>query len=108
MSECKAVNGNRSYIDPKTNLWESCQCEQCIRIEGLESRIEALEAQLAEREWVKVKDWQPDLMQFLAFDGDEVFFAVLHHPEEIIEDRYEGVTHWMPLPEPPKGEARVL
>ena len=40
----------------------------------------------------------------LRFSVDDGFRMPIHIPDWINEEIKEEVTHWMPLPEPPKGE----
>lgn len=67
----------------------------------LKEQKEALEAQ---QQWVPVSERQPDTCEFIAFDGEDIFTASSFCADELVSDRYEGVTHWMPLPEPPKED----
>ena len=67
-------------------------------------------------EWIKVRDRLPQqlLGKFLLFtDGTEVFFGRYFygnsHKDECLwkaeigwVDKDSDITHWMPLPEPPK------
>ena len=63
------------------------------------------------QEWISVNDRLPEkYAMVLIYDGDSVepslFFGDLGFYEA---DKYEanpfcGVTHWMPIPQPPKGE----
>ena len=80
-------------------------------------------------EWISVKDRLPDIMiennnvkiteTVIATDGEVIFFGnfkiykydnsfvFIGVNEDSIDEYGEGficVTHWMPLPEPPKGE----
>lgn len=65
----------------------------------------------AVQQWISVKDRLPEEYEtVLAYDGDCVEPSVFYGDYGFYElDKYEadplcGVTHWMPLPEPPKGE----
>ena len=62
-------------------------------------------------EWISVKDRLPeDYETVLVYDGDFVQPSSFHGKYGFwTTDCYEadsiyGATHWMPLPEPPKGE----
>ena len=64
-----------------------------------------------DQQWISVKDRLPEENEtVLAYDGDFVEPSVFYGDHGFYElDKYEadplcGVTHWMPLPEPPKGE----
>lgn len=95
---------------------ESCPVNQAIE------KIAELEQQLKQMQWVSVADQLPEI-------GDVVNIVTTNRDNEIISTSavrlipYEGcttyywragtywqtmlperVTHWMPLPEPPKGE----
>lgn len=59
-------------------------------------------------EWISVKDRLPKLFEdVLTYDADEKIF--INWLEELVDGigyfAYGGklVTHWMPLPEPPKN-----
>lgn len=64
------------------------------------------------QEWIPVEERLPgqyykDVLVYDKRDGVQ-FIAVLTHKGEWLIPHYEGyifnITHWMPLPEPPKGE----
>lgn len=65
------------------------------RLDKAESYIEKLEKQ----EWINVEDRLPESEFVLCTDGKYVFVNIIPDMEDVLED---GVTHWMPLPEPPK------
>lgn len=61
-------------------------------------------------EWISVEDRLPDREgeTVLYYDGKEVdacnfYFEKFHTIDLYESDIIDGVTHWMPLPEPPKG-----
>ncbi|HCB9843294.1 TPA: ead/Ea22-like family protein [Escherichia coli] len=65
--------------------------------------------------WISCSDRMPDDGQHVIIlcDGafvlyaqyrDSEFFDVVRNGEEFFETQSRNVTHWMPLPEPPKGE----
>ena len=66
------------------------------------------------REWISVKDRLPDKNgNYLTYDpryGDiEIYYYMGwdewdHHRNGITDAEGHGFTHWMPLPQPPKGE----
>lgn len=51
-------------------------------------------------EWISVKDRLPEGGTVLATDGRVVITA----PSSSVTADGPAITHWMPLPEPPKGE----
>lgn len=51
-------------------------------------------------EWISVKDRLPKGGTVLATDGRVVITA----PSSSVTVDGPAITHWMPLPEPPKGE----
>ena len=66
-------------------------------------------------EWISVEDRLPEPMQeVLVFDGDDLVFVRLWSWDDgeshwydsygAIDSCGSNITHWMPLPEPPKGE----
>lgn len=67
-------------------------------------------------EWISVKDRLPnDYQAVIVSDGGEPEFAIFYKyyygygptfvtPDCYEEEIIEGITHWMPLPEPPKEE----
>lgn len=64
------------------------------------------------QQWISVEDRLPDsIADVLVFDSLDMFVAFYSHkikewlvmaPDHI--DKIEGVTHWMPLPNPPKQQ----
>lgn len=50
-------------------------------------------------EWISVEDRLPEGGLVLCTDGEYCFVDKIPDMEDVRED---GVTHWMPLPEPPK------
>ena len=59
--------------------------------------------------WISVKDRLPDVeMEVLVFDGYDIGTGYLKENYEwflFSENLYIKITHWMPLPEPPKKES---
>jgi hypothetical protein len=66
--------------------------------------------------WIRVRDRLPnDYQPVIVSDDGEPEFAIFYDhyngygptfvtPDCYEEERIEGITHWMPLPEPPKEE----
>lgn len=57
--------------------------------------------------WIKVSDRLPDdESDVLVFDGYSYYLVWYENKIYGLADStpLKGVTHWMPLPEPPKGE----
>ena len=56
--------------------------------------------------WISVKDRLPDVMpcEYLVVNNGAVGLAIYHDGLWIAPSRSVNVTHWMPLPEPPKEE----
>lgn len=61
------------------------------------------------QEWISVKDRLPEkdgdylIYATVPFNGRK-FMAVMHYEEDAHLPIWSDTTHWMPLPEPPKGE----
>lgn len=66
------------------------------------------------QEWISVKDRLPDKQgNYLTYDmryrDIEIYYYMGcgewdHHRNGITDAEGHGFTHWMPLPQPPKGE----
>ena len=59
-------------------------------------------------EWISVKDRLPEKHTFNLVYSDETGIDVIYFGYRGIfqndyADEVKGITHWMPLPEPPKG-----
>ena len=124
MSECihKEVVTFRTEAGEPVPLWACSKCKTRFepigpwmeREKSLQARIEALEA---ERRWMPFEKpeqlpqtmWAPNY-------SDPILVAILSGKTRFVrDDRYDfvqdrwdsgcvGVTHWMPLPEPPEAE----
>ena len=61
------------------------------------------------QKWIPVSDMLPRFMQIvLVTDGKHVYKAALNNKNKWIGDYINSMTfkatHWMPMPQPPKGE----
>lgn len=90
-----------------------CPDEDCPYEEAREEKDENCIAMLArdalellkEKEpgWISVKDQMPDkLDQYLVVNDGKIGVAIYHDGLWIMPTRFQNITHWMPLPEPPK------
>ena len=124
MSECihKEVVTFRTEAGEPVPLWACSKCKTRFepigpwmeREKSLQARIEALEA---ERRWMPFEkpEQLPQTMWALNY-SDPILVAILSGKTRFVrDDRYDfvqdrwdsgcvGVTHWMPLPEPPEAE----
>ena len=78
-------------------------------IDGLKKNVEKLKKELAERGaargWISVEERLPKCVgHYFAFNGNEPFICFFF-PDEIFGA--DGVTHWMPIPEPPKPKVKT-
>mgnify|MGYP003301372043 CR=1 FL=1 len=61
------------------------------------------------QEWISVKDRFPEkegdylIYATVPFNGRK-FMAVMHYEKDAYLPIWSDTTHWMPLPQPPKGE----
>lgn len=67
-----------------------------------------IEELLKEREWISVKDRLPDEGENVLTYGARPFYDVFY-VNRLIDKKngewlYDGVTHWMPLPQKPESE----
>ena len=84
----------------------------CTKLDTLSAMLDELLE--AAKQWISVKDRLPnDYQPVIVSDGEETEFAIFYDlyngygqtfvtPDCYEEERIEGITHWMPLPEPPK------
>lgn len=87
----------------------------CGRCTGDEMReaVKMACATLEATEWISVKDRLPEYrMRALAYADNGAMFAASHYDDWYVdtgENYYScplaNITHWMPLPQPPKEDA---
>lgn len=118
----------------RSQCWDykSGNCENCDlgdHITKLHKKIDRLKAKNkkleARSEWISVDDRLPEndygkhwkerkyylvmtepsgLMRVAKFGSKEHLWWIDSHDTVMTSSNYAKVTHWMPLPEPPKGE----
>lgn len=62
------------------------------------------------QEWIKVEDGTPEqFSSAIVFDGDAVGEAIYDGKrfKWVFDEDIAYATHWMPLPEPPKKDAKM-
>lgn len=83
--------------------------------EALIKRVRKLEAELAKCQWQGIESAPKDGTSFLGYEAiDETIYVAFYDANfkgfYLIGDGYNDYkgypTHWMPLPEPPKGETK--
>lgn len=97
LKDCQ-IRGHRNLIT---------SCEDCREVID---RMTFKEPIIEQRDsWISVKERMPKIREFprnevLTWDGIEVNMRLVGFDEDgnSYFFRCEGVTHWMPLPEPPK------
>ena len=92
-----------------------CDCAY-FGVDGLTIAEALYNAGYRKQEWISVEERLPDRNYndfVLAWNGMHVEFLHYNHRYKQWEDYYSlkehpwKVTHWMPLPEPPKGERKM-
>lgn len=89
------------------DLCQSYETQDCIAT--IEQQVPAVDAVTVVQRWISVKDRLPEVAGwYLVFYNESAmqvaFFKGKTWP---FNNHYHTITHWMPLPEPPKmdGEA---
>lgn len=85
------------------------RCGECAYVEELKDKIESLQQQVRmlqmEQEWISVEDRLPEVKgEYLVFykykeNEDRVDIALF---SRFGWHKAHAITHWQPLPEPPK------
>ena len=82
------------------------RCDQ--KIEGLaDDVIDIIDNDLTVQEWVSVKDRLPEenTTVIVATDNGVVFQCLYSYDGwDLWDDNDVNITHWQPMPQPPKGE----
>lgn len=85
-------NGEQEVFFPQSDVLR--EVDDCPTIEPVK------------QEWIKVEDGTPEqFSSAIVFDGDAVGEAIYDGKrfEWVLDEDIAYATHWMPLPEPPKG-----
>jgi hypothetical protein len=57
------------------------------------------------QEWISVNDRLPDSDgKYLVYTGHDLIHTMYYYATNAFGFEHWDVTHWMPLPEPPKGD----
>lgn len=121
MTELEAIKILESKFDKLCGDYRYQNAEKLDFEDALYAAISALRTQQAQQNggWISVKDGLPDrdtrvLTTFVSNKGstgiEDCFYSgmrnrfVLYHTFEEVPDNIT-ITHWMPLPEPPKEDA---
>lgn len=85
-------------VDPET-------CEGLISIADVQRILLEVPTVEPNPGWISVKDRLPDrLDEYLVVNCGKVGLAIYHDGLWFAPTRNVEITHWMPLPEPPKME----
>ena len=106
---------NKAEVKRKIRVWLDYRTSRQVT-DGLLDLIEKLpvtvKSQLEttlESNWISVKDRLPEEGENVLTYGARPFYDVFYINRLINKESgewlYDGVTHWMPLPEPPKDDA---
>ena len=100
--------GSQNIIVSNWGMW-SCWCVDCkAKSEDGIYKKDAIEAwnRRTDNRWISVEDRLPDEDdKCLVWNGHHIFVAIYWGDGVWKFDSYAcEITHWMPLPEPPKGE----
>ena len=85
------------------NMFESAKAGH---IQRLTNEVQRLRNELEKYQWISVKDRLPDEYIDVLTYGARPSYDVVYINRLIDKNEwlYDGVTHWMPLPEPPKED----
>ena len=114
---CNLLNEAIAKIRKAQKLFKKCGIEFCDNVDALAIADHLINNGVTVQDWVSVDDRLPEysndgfadavlvtdgFVQHMAyFVGGEWRFA---ESGEIKEPMWYRITHWMPLPQPPKGE----
>lgn len=101
-------------LDPETTAEALEGIEYYAGFRGKEAAIKAVDnacilavaalREQEERRWIPVTERLPDIgIEVLVYSEDDGICVDYYDGASF---GYYGVTHWMPLPEPPKGETK--
>ena len=98
---CKACSMEEDYHKcdgyPETSTW----CDYLVALRALPS---------VQPKWIPVTERLPENGRWVLVYGRNWAIPIMafHESDAWIDDQFEkhSVTHWMPLPEPPKGERK--
>lgn len=84
-------------------------CNPINTCNALKYARRAYEAGYRQQAWISVEERLPEeCTHVIVHDEDgtvgEAFHSISDHFEWVANEKIAFVTHWMPLPEPPKGE----
>lgn len=89
------------------DLCQSCETQDCIAT--IEQQVPAVDAVPVVQRWISVKDRLPEVAGWyiVFYNGSAMQVAFFKGKKWPFNNHYHTITHWMPLPEPPKmdGEA---